>query len=222
MNRYLFTILTVFFIGINGNAQTKAQKKTLKKFSKTYNVGKVKDGVFSIQTKKDKLYGLASIDGSIIIEPKFAWISRQNKVGHYMTAMQRKSSGNDGSGSFLLGLRDIAVYSKLGKLVNTSNLGGIELQYRGGGNYDGDYLRTFKNSLGKMGLLNGSGQVLIEPKYDFIGSPNKQGLGYLFDKNTYGIYDLKKNSFGPLIYTPPVSDYDIKKEKVLKELINLL
>lgn len=210
MNRYLFIILTIFFVGFNGNAQTKAQKKTLKKFSKTYKVGKVQEGVFSIQSKKDKLYGLATIDGEILIEPKFKWISNQNKAGHYITAMQRRTSGNDGGGSFLLGLRDLAIYNKLGKQVNVGNLDGIELQHRGGGTYEDDYLRTFKNSSGKMGLLNGSGEVLIEPKYDFIGSPSEKGLGYLFDNNAYGIYDLKNNSFGPLSYTPPISSHDIK------------
>ena len=109
MNRYLFILLTVFFVGLTGNAQTKAQKKTLKKFSKTYKIGKVENGVFSIQTKKEKLYGLATIDGKILIEPKFKWISNQNKAGNYITAMQRRSSGNDGGGSFLLGLKDIAI-----------------------------------------------------------------------------------------------------------------
>ena len=210
MNRYFFIFLTVFFIGFNGNAQTKAQNKTLKKFSKTYKVGKVQDGVFSIQTKKDKLYGLATIDGEILIEPKFKWISNQNKAGHYITAMQRRTSGNDGGGSFLLGLRDLAIYNKLGKQVNVDNLDGIELLNRGGGEYEDDYLRTFKNSSGKMGLLNGSGKIVIEPKYDFIGSPNSMGLGYLFDNNAYGIYNLKNNTFGPLSNTPPVSSHDIK------------
>ena len=101
-------------------------------------------------------------------------------------------------------------YNKTGEQVNAGGLGGIELQVRGGGKYEDDYLRAFKNASGKMGLLNGSGEILIEPKYDFIGSPNAQGLGYLFDNKAYGIYDLKKNTFGPLSFTPPISDYDIK------------
>ena len=216
---FLFTSLICLLATSTINAQDKAQKKVLKKFAKTYKLGKIQDDIFSIQDKKSKLYGLASTDGNIITPPKFAWISNQNKAGHYITAMQRSSSNNDGGGSFLLGLTDLNIYDSQGKIVNVDGLKNMELQFRGGGEYNEEYLRTIKNSLGKFGLIDGSGKFLVAPAYDFVGSPNENGLGYLFDKKKYGIYDLSQNIFDDLEHTPPTKDNETKQGNYYKDIL---
>jgi len=55
MTRFLLIIFASFFINFNGNTQQpKSQDKALKKLGKTYSIIEVKNGVVSIQTKKDK------------------------------------------------------------------------------------------------------------------------------------------------------------------------
>ncbi|WP_298546494.1 WG repeat-containing protein [uncultured Aquimarina sp.] len=156
----------------------------------------------------------SQLDGKTInkrvskLKKKYKYVSQVSKcntvlVGEYIYG------GNDGGGRIPKGIQNMKLISlenkKLQEDTKLKYAKALTLNYKQVKEYKRLY--TIEGINGKIGVLDLCGNVIVEPKYDFINPFNKEGQAVAFVNNKIDVVDLS----GKSILNDPFK-YSLKKE----------
>ncbi len=137
------------------------------------------NGLAAVQINKDDKWGYMNALGKMVIEPQYIYAFRftNNSVA------QVELEDNN------------AIINQYGEMIDTPKfyIPGIESE-------NGLFSINFADNDDKMGCIDSTGKILIEPKYDLIRSFNKEGFAAVELDDKWGIIDTKGNIVLPLMY----------------------
>jgi len=163
-----------------------------------------------------------SSDGLLNVKKdgKFGFIDKQNKI---VIPIIYHQPSNFRNGLAPVTLSDSTDYG----YINKENVFVIPAQYVYANDFYGGYATIYKaksynrnsgNIADKIGLINTSGKMIIDPVYDHIGLKSKAGSFIVTQKNKYGIVDTTGKIILPVIYKK-VDDFTDNGYAIVQEVV---
>ncbi|QOD61890.1 WG repeat-containing protein [Polaribacter haliotis] len=164
----------------------KEQKNKLRK--KGYSIEKFQNG-YAVIYNKNKKRGIIDNNGKIILKTKYTYLSNVSEEGNLITG-EYIYGGNDGGGSPKIGLKNFKIITLKGDVIKENEFKNMTIQFlKYNPNYSvGSYFKLW-NSNRKGGIINCNGDLIIEPKYDYLTFFNNKGKIIAFLNNEMYVFN---------------------------------